>query len=161
MTEKEYNTCVDLYADRLYRFIVKSISLEEDARDIVQNSFEILWKQHSGLLFEKAKAYLFTTAYHNMIDQIRKKKKMTCVERLPEDKMIADDKSGDLKTLLNKGMERLNETQRTLLILKDYEGYSYEEIGEITGLNISQVKVYLHRARLKMRAYIVKMENVL
>ena len=46
-------------------------------------------------------------------------------------------------------------------MLKDYEGYSYEEIGQITGLNESQVKVYLHRARLILREYIVKVENVL
>ncbi|MGH2645466.1 MAG: RNA polymerase sigma factor [Chitinophagaceae bacterium] len=46
-------------------------------------------------------------------------------------------------------------------MLKDYEGYSYEQIAEITGLNASQVKVYLHRARLKMKEYLVKMENVL
>ena len=46
-------------------------------------------------------------------------------------------------------------------MLKDYEGYSYEEIGQITGLNESQVKVYLHRARLLLREYIVKVENVI
>jgi RNA polymerase sigma-70 factor (ECF subfamily) len=46
-------------------------------------------------------------------------------------------------------------------MLKDYEGYNYAEIGEITGLNESQVKVYLHRARIQLKAYIVKMENVI
>jgi RNA polymerase sigma-70 factor (ECF subfamily) len=46
-------------------------------------------------------------------------------------------------------------------MLKDYEGYSYEEIGKITNLNESQVKVYLHRARLLLREYIVKVENVI
>jgi DNA-directed RNA polymerase specialized sigma24 family protein len=47
------------------------------------------------------------------------------------------------------------------VMLKDYEGYNYEEIGQITGLNESQVKVYLHRARLQLKAYIVKPENVI
>jgi RNA polymerase sigma-70 factor (ECF subfamily) len=46
-------------------------------------------------------------------------------------------------------------------MLKDYEGYSYEEIGKITGLNESQVKVYLHRARITLRNYLVSRENVL
>jgi RNA polymerase sigma-70 factor (ECF subfamily) len=46
-------------------------------------------------------------------------------------------------------------------MLKDYEGYSYEEIGRITGLNESQVKVYLHRARQQMKSYLVKLENVI
>jgi CheY-like chemotaxis protein len=44
---------------------------------------------------------------------------------------------------------------------KDYEGYNYAEIGQITGLNESQVKVYLHRARLLLRDYLVKIENVI
>jgi RNA polymerase sigma-70 factor (ECF subfamily) len=46
-------------------------------------------------------------------------------------------------------------------MLKDYEGYSYEEIGQITGLNEGQVKVYLHRARLALRNYLVSPENVM
>ena len=49
----------------------------------------------------------------------------------------------------------------TLSLLKDYEGYSYDEIGEITGLNESQVKVYLHRARLQLKNYLVSIENVM
>jgi RNA polymerase sigma-70 factor (ECF subfamily) len=44
--------------------------------------------------------------------------------------------------------------------LRDYEGYSYEEIGKITGLNESQVKVYIYRARLNLKEYIGSLENV-
>lgn len=161
MTEKEYNSCVDLYADGLYRFIVKNLKLEEDARDIVQNSFEILWKHHDGLLFEKAKSYLFTVGYRNMIDFLRKEKRISLVDDFAEGAKIKSETTHDIKSVLMQALQRLNETQRSLIMLKDYEGYSYEEIGEITGLNESQVKVYLHRARLKMKAYLVKMENVL
>ena len=46
-------------------------------------------------------------------------------------------------------------------MLKDYEGYSYEEIGRITGLSESQVKVYLHRARVQLKSYLVKPENLI
>lgn len=162
MTEKEYNRCVDLYADGLYRFIVKNLKHEEDARDVVQNAFEILWKQHEGLLFEKAKPYLFTVGYRNMIDHLRKEKRVTLVESFKEEIKVNENVGGnDVKAVLMQALQRLNETQRSLVMLKDYEGYSYEEIGEITGLSASQVKVYLHRARLKMKAYLVKMENVL
>jgi RNA polymerase sigma-70 factor (ECF subfamily) len=57
--------------------------------------------------------------------------------------------------------EPVRETQRSLVLLKDYEGYSYDEIGQITGLSESQVKVYLHRARLQLKDYLVKIENVI
>jgi RNA polymerase sigma factor (sigma-70 family) len=65
------------------------------------------------------------------------------------------------KKILETALARLNETQRSLVLLKDYEGYSYEEIGEITGLSASQVKVYLHRARIQLKNYLVNPENIL
>ena len=65
------------------------------------------------------------------------------------------------RAILRQALARLNETQRSLVMLKDYEGYSYEEIGKIMNLNESQVKVYLHRARLQLKEYIVKVENVI
>ncbi len=161
MTGNEYNKCVDLYADRLFRFIVKNLKHEEDARDVVQNSFEILWRRHRDLEFEKAKSYLFTTAYHNMIDHLRKSRKISLVESFKEEERVTEQRDHDTKAVIQKALERLNERQRSLVMLKDYEGYSYEEIGRITGLNASQVKVYLHRARLSLRDFMVKRENLI
>lgn len=161
MTEKEYNQCVDLYADRLYRFIVKNLKHEENARDVVQNSFEILWKQHDELLFEKARFYLFTVGYRNMIDFLRKEKRISLMDEFNEDAKVNINEEQGLKSILQQALNRLNDIQKSLIMLKDYEGYSYEEISEITGLNASQVKVYLHRARLKLKSYLVKMENVI
>jgi RNA polymerase sigma factor (sigma-70 family) len=69
--------------------------------------------------------------------------------------------SPGIKELLEKTLARLNERQRTLVMLKDYEGYSYEEIAEITGLNATQVKVTLHRARLQLKEWLVSVEHVL
>jgi RNA polymerase sigma-70 factor (ECF subfamily) len=46
-------------------------------------------------------------------------------------------------------------------MLRDYEGYSYEDIEQITGLNESQVKVYIYRGRVSLKNYIGKIENVL
>jgi RNA polymerase sigma factor (sigma-70 family) len=65
------------------------------------------------------------------------------------------------KAILNDALNKLSETQRSLVLLKDYEGYSYEEIGKIMNLSESQVKVYLHRARLQLKEYLVKVENVI
>ncbi|CAA9502784.1 MAG: hypothetical protein AVDCRST_MAG96-2063, partial [uncultured Segetibacter sp.] len=69
--------------------------------------------------------------------------------------------NNNVQKVLHEALNRLNETQRSLVILKDYEGYNYEEIGKITGLNESQVKVYLHRARITLRNYLVSPENVI
>ncbi len=161
MTEREYNECVNLYADNVYRFILKNLRHIEDAKDVVQGAFEKLWTNRSQVDNERSKSYLFTVAYHQMIDHIRKNKRVSLQEDFNEhDKGVIAPKH-DTKRILNEALAKLNEKQRSLVLLKDYEGYSYEEIGQITGLNESQVKVYLHRARLQLREYIVSPENVI
>jgi len=161
MTEKEYNQCVNLYADNVYRFILKNLRHSEDAKDVVQGAFEKLWINKNKVDNSKCKSFLFTVAYNQMIDHIRKNKRVVLQETFIEETKISNRQQHDSKKVLNEALSRLNETQRSLVMLKDYEGYSYEEIGQITGLNESQVKVYLHRARLQLREYIVKPENIL
>jgi RNA polymerase sigma factor (sigma-70 family) len=161
MSEKEYNECVTQHADGVYRFIVKNLRHEADAQDVVQTSFEKLWINRSEIDNNKSKAYLFTVAYNQMIDHIRKTKRITLTDTIQEQAKVTATETNQLKKALNEALNKLNETQRSLVMLKDYEGYSYAEIGEIMDLNESQVKVYLHRARLLLRDYIVKMENVI
>jgi RNA polymerase sigma factor (sigma-70 family) len=72
MTEKEYNDCVNLHADAVFRFIVKNLRHEEDARDVVQTAFEKLWRNREEVEGSKSKSYLFTIAYNSMIDHVRK-----------------------------------------------------------------------------------------
>jgi RNA polymerase sigma factor (sigma-70 family) len=160
MTEREYNQCVNQYADNVYRFIVKNLRHEEDARDIVQTAFEKLWRNREAVETEKSKSYLFTVAYNQMIDHIRKNKRIQLKEDFSEDRRVQHTNTGNLKKTLMDALNRLNETQKSLVMLKDYEGYSYEEIGTIMSLTESQVKVYLHRARLTLREYLVSPENV-
>lgn len=161
MTEKEYNSCVTNYADNLYRFILKNIRHEEDAQDIIQTAFEKMWKHREEINPETAKSYLFTIGYNLMIDHIRKGKRIQLKETFSESVKVASAKGDNLKSVLQAALARLNETQRALVMLKDYEGYSYAEIGTITGLSESQVKVYLHRARLLLKQYLVKPENLI
>lgn len=161
MTEREYNECVTAYADNVYRFILKNLRHEEDARDVVQTAFEKMWRHREEVDSNKSKSYLFTVAYHQMIDHIRKVKRIQLKEEFHDETRVQDRPVNNLKKVLNEALNRLNETQRSLVLLKDYEGYSYEEIGQIMNLNASQVKVYLHRARVQLKDYLVKMENVI
>jgi RNA polymerase sigma factor (sigma-70 family) len=161
MTEREYNECVNMYADNVYRFIVKNLRHEEDARDVVQTAFEKMWRNRDEVDATKCKSYLFTVAYHQMIDHIRKNKRIQLKEEFNEEVKVQDRPAHNIKKVLEEALNRLSETQKSLVLLKDYEGYSYEEIGKITGLNESQVKVYLHRARVQLKNYLVKLENVM
>jgi len=161
MTEREYNQCVDQYADGVYRFILKNMQVPEDAQDVVQSAFEKMWKNHQDVHVETAKSYLFTVAYNQMIDHIRKNKRMTLVGEFSESLKISWSKQTSLKGELEKALQQLTPLQKSLILLKDYEGYSYDEIGKITSLNASQVKVYLHRARMQLKEYIGKIENLI
>lgn len=161
MTPQEYNNCVDGNADGVYRFILKNIKDEEEARDIVQDSFEKMWRNIEKIEGKKAKSYLFTTAYHTMIDRIRKKNRMSDFTEVNEESLFHTEQYSDLKKVLDNAINLLPDTQKAVILLRDYEGYSYEEIGEITGLKESQVKVYIYRARLFLKEYIGSPEKVI
>lgn len=162
MTERDYNQCVNLCADNVFRFIVKNLRHEEDARDVVQTAFEKLWRNREAVDNDKCKSYLFTVAYNQMIDHIRKNKRVLLKEDFAEDvKVDHQIHTNHTKKVLMEALNRLNGTQKSLVMLKDYEGYSYAEIGKIMDLTESQVKVYLHRARLTLRNYLGSCENVI
>jgi RNA polymerase sigma factor (sigma-70 family) len=161
MTKREFNQCVDQHADNVYRFILKNLRHEEDARDVVQSAFEKLWRNRDEVETERCKSYLFTIAYHQMIDHLRKVRRITLREEFKEESKVIDKPQHNAKKILDLALSRLNDLQRSLVMLKDYEGYSYEEIGQITGLSGSQVKVYLHRARIQLKNFLVKPENVI
>lgn len=160
ITLQEYNQAVDQYADRLYRFILKSIRDLQKAEDIVQDTFEKLWINIQVVDEKKVRSYLFTTAYHTMIDRIRKEKRSAYSEDLAIQDEGHENNYSDLKEILDAAVEKLPEIQRMVLLLRDYEGYSYKEIADLTKLNESQVKVYIYRARVFMKRYIGKMELV-
>jgi RNA polymerase sigma factor (sigma-70 family) len=161
MTERDYNECVKVHADNVYRFILKNLRNEEDSKDVVQSAFEKLWINREQVQPEKSKSYLFTIAYNQMIDHIRKQKRISLKDEFGESALGSGSIHHNAKRILDEALSKLSELQRSLVMLKDYEGYNYAEIGQITNLNESQVKVYLHRARLQLKAYIVKVENVI
>lgn len=161
MTVAEYNQAVDAWADALYRFAIKSLRSAMGAKDIVQDCFEKLWIHRENVDFLKVKSWLFTTAHHTMVDGIRKSQKevLTVSNKLPERSF--ENGYNDLMEILNQAVDRLPEVQKSVLLLRDYEGYTYQEIGEITGLSESQVKVYIYRSRVFLKNYVGTIDAVL
>jgi RNA polymerase sigma factor (sigma-70 family) len=160
MELNDYNTCVREWADALFRFACKCTGNQEDARDVVQGSFEVLWQKRKDVAREKAKAFLFQVAYRQSVDNFRKQSRITYKEQ-PEDDTILPAGQTDLKRVLDRALTRLDEQSRALVLLKDYEGYRYDEIAQITNLNETQVKVYLHRARKVLKDYLVSVEHII
>jgi len=160
MTVSEYNKCVDSYSDAVYRFLLKNTRDEDLAKDLVQDSFLKLWVKRKDVDGKKSKSYLFSTAYHTMIDYIRKNERKDDFDPYKHDVEVHGRGFSDLKEILDEAVQKLTPIQRSVVMLRDYEGYSYQEIGDITELSEAQVKVYIYRARLILKKYLVSPETV-
>lgn len=159
MNYSDYNKIVKIWSDRLFRFLMKNLNDLSTAQDITQDSFEKLWINHKKVDFEKAKSFLFKTAYHLIIDNSRKDSSRIRynTEKQHTHQTSSINESFDIKEIMQNAINLLPEKQRIVLTLRDLEGYSYKEIGEITLLSESQVKVYIYRARLFLKNYLVKL----
>lgn len=163
MTVSDYNKCVDLHSSAIFRFALKQLRNPDDAKEIVQITFEKLWMKRDTVQIDTAKSYLFTTAYHSMVDAWRVQKPTEDVETLspakhPTTEALAYD---GLMETLEKALSQISQIQKTVILLRDYEGYSYAEIGEITGLNEAQVKVTIFRGRQALKEIIGNPNNLI
>jgi RNA polymerase sigma-70 factor (ECF subfamily) len=154
MTVAEYNKSVDDFADRLFRFVVKSVKDEDLANDIVQETFMRLWEKVSSVNYAKVRSYLFTAAYHIVLNTFRKEERIEKMDNITVNDYSHEKQYTDLKEVLNNALEQLPEIQKTVVLLRDYEGYSYKEIAGLTKINESQVKVYIYRGRMALKAKI-------
>ncbi len=158
MTIKDYNKLVEKHSDGLFRFLVKQIGSADIVEDIMQESFLRLWENRRRVDLSKAKSYLFTIAYNRMIDEVRRDRYISLET---DRKAKSNSRSIDLKELLDQALSQLPHIQRSLVLLRDYEGYSYSEIGEVLGISQEKVKVYLFRARKTLREYIGSIDNII
>lgn len=161
MTPAEYNTSVDAHADGIYRFALKHLRDEDLAKDVVQESFTRLWSRIDQVDGAKAKSYLFTTAHHVIVDEARKGTRVRRMEEHHEDMRHTSQSQPDLKEVLDAALATLPAIQRSVVLLRDLEGYAYDEIAELTGLNLSQVKVYIYRGRTALKEYIGQLDLVI
>lgn len=152
MTRNEYNIAVKEHSNKLYGYAMRFLRNTEDAEDIVQDVFERLWLNRKKVEVEKAKSWMFTTAHNAMLNLITKKSRVQLPgnENLPES-IKKDVNKFESNQVVNRAVNILPPIQKSIILLRDLEGYTYEEIGEILELSSSQVKVYLFRARNKIK----------
>lgn len=138
------------HANNLYGYVFKYLRDSEDSQDITQDVFEKLWKNRKKVEFEKSKSWMFTTAHNTLINFSKRKKRVVYnSDSIPENGK--EDNSYESKEIVDKVLETLPPIQKSIVLLRDLEGYSYQEIGEMLDLTDSKVKVYLFRARKKMQ----------
>ena len=86
---------------------------------------------------------------------------MSGLEDISHENLSYESGYSDLNEILHKAVAKLPEVQRTSILLRDYEGYSYKEIGEITGQSEAQVKINIYRGRISLKSFIGKIETIL
>lgn len=152
MNRKEYNSAVQEHSGRLFGYCLKFLQNRQDADDIVQDSFRKLWENRKKVEYPKSKSWLFTTAHNAMINYKVKQSRMVSMDILPERSSKAYfSKRLETKEIIEKALKNLPPMQKSIVLMRDLEGYNYKEIGEALNLSESQVKVYLFRARKKLK----------
>ena len=149
----------------LYRHALRIVGTTSDAEDIVQDALFSAWRSISSFQGISFRAWLFRIATNRALDQLRSRKRRPELPLDPPD----DDEvtwaepvapgpdltqlAGDREALaaVEAALETLPAEQRTALLLRDVEGFAYEEIAVITSVEIGTVKSRIHRGRLAVR----------
>ncbi len=161
MQVEEFNKLVERMRDKMFRLALRVVKNEEEAHDVVQDSFIKVWNKREKLAeIDNPDAYCMTIARNMGIDKLRARKMETSdidnhfdiksKTADPERTLVAKQELNNVMKVVNS----LPENHRTVIQLRDIEGYTYKEISEMTGYSIEKVKVYLHRARTKLRQQI-------
>jgi RNA polymerase sigma factor (sigma-70 family) len=161
MTKAEYNTCVEQFSDGLFRFCLKYLKDSFEAENVVQNTFEKLWKRRKDVELKTAKAFMFRIAYNNSIDLLRKRGRSVQLEDHAENSHFHHEQYTGIREVIDKEVEKLPEKQKAVIMLRDYEGYDYRSIGKITGLTEAQVKINIFRARKFLKEQLKELRLVL
>lgn len=159
LKHKEVIQALVPFKDKLYRYAFRILGNEMAAEDVLQEVFIKVWTKKDELVhIENKEAWCMTVTRNLALD----KKRQTRLFAEPEEMQfkLADSEptpfealhTSDLMLLIKNAISELPDAQQQVVHLRDVEGYSYQEIADITGFTMDQVKVYLHRARLTLRS---------
>lgn len=146
--------------DKLYRLALRMTLNREEAEDIVQETLVKAWRRQDEWQHrEEAEAFCWTAARNMAIDSLRRsevrnegREDEDRAAEIPDTRVPdADLEEREREQLVRQLMEQLPLRQRTVLHLREVEEMSYRQIAEVMQLSEDQVKVELHRARLRIR----------
>lgn len=159
MTKEDFIMCAKLFTPNLLRFSKRVAGNALETDDIVQECFEVLWKNREKVEMISAKSYLFSVAHKKIIDSFRADSRFENYDDAWHELLSAPDQT-DTQQLVQLAINQIAPIYKELLTLRDLECYSYKEIEEITHLTEAQVKVYLFRARKAIKEKILQLEIV-
>jgi RNA polymerase sigma-70 factor (ECF subfamily) len=159
MTRLEFNNQVLQLSRKLYLTAFRFLHRQDEAEDAVQEVFIRLWTRREGLDKYNSIEALATTSLKNYCIDILRKRKLITNEDQENHKGIPDRnpspseamENNESLQILDKIIQQLPELYREIITLKDIDGYTYDEIVDLTGQNINTLRVNLSRARKMIR----------
>ena len=151
---REYRQWVAAYQDQawtLARYILKDAAEAEDA---TQEAFVKLWNNRDAIDRERVKPWLMRVTRNHCLDRLRRRRpeqEFSDYQAVEEHGPMHGAQQQELGSWLSRAIGGLKEPYRTLVVLRDIQQHSYQEVAGVTELSLSQVKVYLHRARKQLR----------
>jgi RNA polymerase sigma-70 factor (ECF subfamily) len=136
----------------------------QEAEDVVQDSFIKLWQaKENGE--KQPKSWLYKVARNQCLDILRKKKhersyqQHNMLSQVHEKSAYETLANSELGLQISTAIETLKEPYKSLIVLRELSQLSYHQLAEVLGLNVSQIKVYLHRARTTLKQSLLNLGN--
>lgn len=148
---KKFQGWVKSYQDDVWSLARYLLQDASEAEDATQEAFIKLWNQRQTINPERIKPWLLKVTRNDCLDRLRRRRLVTEVQTVDRHGPVADAQRDEMGRWLKVAIADLEEPYRSLVVLRDVQQHSYEEVARITELNLSQVKVYLHRARKQLR----------
>jgi len=163
MTRKEFETDILPLSRTLYRFAFRFLSSKEEAEDAVQEVFLKLWKMRDKLPeYNNIRAFTMTMTRNHCLDRLRKKKMEFIDDTRTDDTrtsdMNIDDRIENMEAfrVVMEIINNMPENYRSVIQLRDVDGYEYGEIAERLKIDINNLRVILSRARKMVREKLKK-----
>lgn len=165
MTIKEFKINLLPLKNKLFRLSLGILNNRDDAEDAVQEVYIKIWKmQHKLNNLKNTEAFLMTVTRNHCLDKIKSKRNKfvslhdnVSDSNFPNPSIVSEQ--SDLVQKVKQVIKQLPEQQRTIVQLRDIDGYDYEEIIEITGWDTNYIRVNLSRARKKIKETILKLQQ--
>lgn len=164
--EQAFNLLVNRYQDRLHNFLYRYTHNHQDCEDLVQETFfRVFRSRHSYERIAKFSTWMYTIAINLAKSLYKKKKRMTKVTihedpndsedrpmKLEDSDILPDDSLHEKMCIdeLEKALMELSEDFREVVVLRDIQQLSYEEISEIADLPMGTVKSRINRGRAQL-----------
>jgi RNA polymerase sigma factor (sigma-70 family) len=156
----QYLQAIDQYRQRVYSFAHYSLRAREDAEDVTQEVFIKLWQHWQKIDHSKLGGWLMRVAHNSVIDHLRRQH--TVKSQLDEYAEVEEQAATEVESeqigaaefnqQLMSAIKALDDPFRSIVIMRDIQGMSYADIQATLDMSESQVKVYLHRSRRKLRS---------